>query len=293
MLNATTTGKRTAGKLMILATVAVALPLTATRAIEYIDVPAPPAPPAANPAAPAAPGAPVAPVAPTAPMVQAALAAQADPLAPPAPPAPPAPNAPLAPPAPAAPLAPLPGVAPTAPVPPVPPSRHYNGLQVNGDNVFINGKAKRWNQLTPAEKAYVRSEIAKAREELKNTKIDRAEIDRDVREALRDAEVSRRDAARDIAQSKVEMDQALREIDANAGELRKHGVDPEAIKAQVRASMKAVEAIDIDKITRQAMASVDPDKIAASVAAAEASIAKAQAEMDRIESKLDDSTDDD
>ena len=43
MLNSKTTGSRTAGKLMILTAVAIALPLTATRAVEYIDVPAPPA----------------------------------------------------------------------------------------------------------------------------------------------------------------------------------------------------------------------------------------------------------
>src|SRR4030095_2191150 len=45
MLNSTTTGKRASGKLMILTAVALALPLTATRAIDYIDVPASPAPP--------------------------------------------------------------------------------------------------------------------------------------------------------------------------------------------------------------------------------------------------------
>ena len=46
MLNNTSAGTRTAGKVMILAAVAIALPLTATRAVEYIDVPAAPAPPA-------------------------------------------------------------------------------------------------------------------------------------------------------------------------------------------------------------------------------------------------------
>ena len=240
MLYNTTAGKRTAGKLMILAAVAVALPLTATRAIDYVDI-SPPEPPAA-------------PKAPAAPVVPALLAVQ--------------------------PVAPL---APTPPAPPTPPAM---SLQVDGDTVTINGQTKKWKDLTPAEKQHIRGEIAKAKAELARTKIDRAEIDREVREALRDAQVSRQDAARDIAQAKVEIDRALRQIDANAADLRKHGVDPEAIKAQVRASLKVVEAIDIEAITRQAMASVNPEAIAASAAAAEASVAKAQAELDRVEAQL-------
>jgi hypothetical protein len=78
------------------------------------------------------------------------------------------------------------------------------------------------------------------------------------------------------------------EIDANAANIRRSGQDPEAIKAQVRASLKSVEAIDVEAIARKAMASVDPAKIAASVAAAQASVAQAQAEIDRIEVHLDD-----
>ena len=61
----------------------------------------------------------------------------------------------------------------------------------------------------------------------------------------------------------------MREIDAHAADIRRSGQDPEAIKAQVRASLKAVEAIDVEAITRNALASVNPEAIAASVAAAE------------------------
>ena len=51
MLATPTTGRRLTGRLMVVAAVAVALPLTATRAIDYVDI----APPGAAPAAPAAP----------------------------------------------------------------------------------------------------------------------------------------------------------------------------------------------------------------------------------------------
>ncbi|WP_265570196.1 M56 family metallopeptidase [Sphingomicrobium nitratireducens] len=77
MMNHTTRGRRMAGKLLVIGCVALALPLTATKAIEYVDVPKPPAPPAA-PAAPKAPKAPLAPLAPTAPVAPIAAMQSAD-----------------------------------------------------------------------------------------------------------------------------------------------------------------------------------------------------------------------
>ena len=235
MLSNTTTGRRTAGKLMIVAAVAIALPLTATRAIDYVDI--------------ASPAAPEAPQTPAAPLVPAALALQ--------------------------------------PVPPVPPAPPADNLQVDGDAVTINGRTKNWSDLTEAERQHIRGELAKARAELSRTKIDRADIERQVREALSTAKVDKEELRRDLAEARVEIEQAVREIDANAAQLRRSGQDPEAIKAQVRASLKAVEAIDIEAITRQAMASVDPARIAASVAAAEAGLAQAHAEIERLERRLD------
>lgn len=242
MLSNTTPGKRTAGKLMIFAAVAVALPLTASRAIEYVDVSAPQPPKAPQP--------------PAAPLVPAALAMQ-----------------------PAAPLAPTPPVPPVAPAIP---------LQMNGDNVTINGQTKNWDDLTPAEKQHIRGELAKARAELARTKIDRADIERQVRTAISTTRIDKEELRRDLTEARAEIDQAMREIDANAASIRRSGQNPEAIKAQIRASLKAVEAIDVEAITRQALASVDPAAIAASAAAAEAGLAQAQAEIERLERRLDD-----
>jgi beta-lactamase regulating signal transducer with metallopeptidase domain len=245
MLTNTTAGKRTAGKLMILAAVAVALPLTATRAIDYVDI--------AQPAV--APAAPQAPEAPAAPLVPAVLAVQP--------------------------------AAPVAPTPPVPPSPPSVSMQINDDTVTINGQTKRWKDLTPAEKQHIRGEIAKAKAELARTKIDRVQIEREVREALNEAKIDKDEMRRELTQARLEIDQAMRDIDAHAADIRRSGQDPEAIRAQVRASLKAVEAIDVEAITRNALASVNPEAIAASVAAAEASVAKAQAEIERIEQRLD------
>ncbi|QIK96422.1 hypothetical protein G7076_08190 [Sphingomonas sp. HDW15A] len=201
-----------------------------------------------------------------------------------------APTAPIAPVAPAAvqsaPQAPMAPEAPVAPVAPVAP------MQVNGENITINGQTKRWQDLTPAEREQVRRDIAKARAELANTKIDRAEIDREVREAMAEVQKNKQEMARDLAEARIDVTQAMREIDANAAEIRRAGQDPEKIKAQVRASLKAVEAIDIEAITRKALASVDPQVIAASLAAAEASIAQAEAEIERLESRLEQMDDD-
>lgn len=242
MLSRPNEKRRFTGKALIAMTAIAALPLTASWATLYVDVPAPTAP--------------TAPAAPLAPMAQASLA-------------------PLAPTAPQAPTAPVAPVAPVAP------------MQIDGENITINGQTKRWQDLTPAEREQVRRDIAKARAELANTKIDRAEIDREVREAMAELQQNRQEVARDLAEARIDVVEAMREIDANAAEIRRAGQDPEQIKAQVRASLKAVEAIDIEAITRQALASVDPQVIAASVAAAEASIARAEAEMERLERRLD------
>jgi hypothetical protein len=241
MLTNPTAGRRMTGRLMVLATVAVALPLTATRAINYVDVPAP---------------APAAPVAPTSPAAQ-----------------------------PVAPAAPVAVVAPVAPVAPVAVVHPATSLHFDGDDrtIHINGQTKHWKDLTPAEKEEVRSAIRHAKEELARTHIDREQIQRDIREAMEDVKVDQAEMRRDLQDARKEIERAMREVDAHVVDIRRSGQNPEQIKATIRASLKSVEAIDVEAITRQALASVDHEKIAASVAQAEASIAKAQAEMEQLE----------
>ncbi|MFL6769684.1 MAG: M56 family metallopeptidase [Sphingomicrobium sp.] len=240
MLTNPTAGRRLTGRLMVLATVAVAMPLTATRAISYVDVPAPvtPTSPAAQPVAPAVP-APVAAVAPVAPVADAHPAT----------------------------------------------SLHFDD---DHGTIHINGQTKRWKDLTPAEKAEVRGAIREAKEELARTHIDREEIQRDIREAMEDVKIDQAEMRRDLQDARKEIERAMREVDAHVVDIRRSGQSPEQIKATIRASLKSVEAIDVEAITRQALASVDHEKIAASVAQAEASIARAQAEMERLEESYQD-----
>lgn len=235
MLSNPSAGRRLAGRLTVVAAVAVALPLTATRAVEYIDVP----------------------VLPASQLLAAPVAA----------------------------AQPLPAAQPAAPAQPAEPA---GPLIVDGDEkIVINGREKQWRQLTPAEKAEVRRSITQAKEELARTRIDREEIQREIREALAEARIDQEELRHELAAARAEIEQAVREVDSHAGDIRRAGEDPERIKAQVRNSLKALESIDIEAITRQAMASVDQRQIAATVAAsmaaAEASIAKAQADVERLE----------
>jgi beta-lactamase regulating signal transducer with metallopeptidase domain len=233
MLSNPTAGRKLTGRMMVLAAIGVALPMTATRAIHYIDVPML----AEAPAAPAA--APVAPVAPVAAVAQ---------------------------------------VAAPAPVAPV----HKRGnLDIDGGKVTMNGHTREWKDLTPAEKAEVRRSLAEARAEL--ARVNSEEIQRDVREAMRDAQVGKDEFRREMAAAKVEIDRAMREIDAHSAELRRSGQSPEQIKAMVRASLKSVEAIDIEAITRDAMASVSEAQMERALDAAHEGLDKAQDELDRLD----------
>ena len=221
MLSNPTAGRRLTGRMMVLAAIGVALPLTATRAIHYVDVPAPLKAVVAPAAVPAI----------------AAVAAQ--------------------------------------------PASVASPVNISDDKVTINGQTKRWQDLTPAEKAEVRRSIAQAREEI--SKINHDEIQREVREAMNEARINQDEMRRELASARAEVDEAMREIDAHAADIRRSGQDPEQIKAIVRSSLKAVEAIDVEAITRSAMASVDPAAINAALAAAEVGLEKAEAELERIE----------
>ena len=146
------------------------------------------------------------------------------------------------------------------------------GQRSADDKVTINGQTKKWSELTPAEKAEVRRSIAQAREEI--SRINQGEIQREVREAMNETRINQEEIRREMAAAHVEVNEAMREIDAHAAEIRRAGQDPEMIKATVRASLKAVEAIDVQAISRQALASVDPATIDAALAAAEAGLEK-------------------
>lgn len=148
---------------------------------------------------------------------------------------------------------------------------------------MINGQEKNWDDLSPKEREEIRRSLAEARAEL--AKVDMDEVRRDVREAMAGVKIDHGEMRRELANARIEVDEAVREIDANADAIRRAGHDPEMIKAQVRASLNAVSSIDVEAITRQAMAGVDEKTIAASIEAAEAGLRHAERELERIERK--------
>lgn len=245
MLTNPTPSRRLAGKIAVVGALAIALPLTATWATRYVDVAAPEAPTPPTPPIPAA-----------------------------------APQAPMAP------LAPLPAAAPLPPLPPQPPVTHRlrNGDAdisfIGEDNVRIDGTTKRWSELTPSERAQIRRETARAKQELDKQL---ADLPRQLAQARREIEGGRSEHRRGLAEARIEIAKALAEVDANAAHIRAAGQDPAQIKEQVRASLRRVEQMDIDKVVRDAMASVDPERINAEMRKAQASLERVQARLDQLD----------
>ena len=243
-----TPSRRLAGKLVILGALAVALPLTATWATRYVDIEAPEAP--------------------TPPSV-------AD-----------APQAPLPP------TAPLPAAAPAPLIPPVAPMAPQiasgdsdvnfgNGISFVGeDTVRINRKTKRWSELTPPERVQIRRETAKAKQELDKQM---ADLPRELADARREIENSRAEHRLGMADARIDIARALAEVDSNAAHIRAAGQDPEQIKEQVRASLRQVEQMDIDKMVRDAMKAVDPERMNAALRTAQASLARIEARLDQLD----------
>jgi len=248
MLRSPNPGRRIVGRLMVVSAIAIALPLTASRAVEYLDVAVPA--PAAVPAAPAVPAA--------APKVARIVTRIA----------------------PAAAVV----VQPVAPVRPVAPSSgsiiNADDMTINEDRVIIDGQTKRWEELTPQERARVRAAVAKARAALANTHINQAQI----LESLRDVPDRKRmeEIQRDVARAQANAAAAANNVNINSVELRRWGVNPEQMQANIRTALQAVQGIDLS-----ALATIDRDKIATDVAGAQQSMEKAKAELARIQARID------
>jgi beta-lactamase regulating signal transducer with metallopeptidase domain len=203
-------------------------------------------------------------------------------VAAPTPPVPPTPAVPaIAPLAPLAPMAPAAAAAPIAPLPPLPALPPLPPTPRG--KVMIDGRQVDWNALSPAEKARIRASLDEARRGLAATHIDRAAMRAELEEAMAEMKRDHGDMRRDLEAAKRDVDEAMREIDANAASIRRVGQDPEVMKATVRASLAAVRTLDIEAMTKRAMAGVDAALIERSIAAAEAGIARAEAEIDAAE----------
>jgi hypothetical protein len=245
MLRSPSSARRNTGRLLIVAAVAVALPLTASRAIAYVDVPAS--------TAPVAPVTRVLPVA----AVQAAIAV------------PPTPT-------PVAVARPVPAAAPVRPASDLGFDRN---MSINEDYVTIDGKRKRWEDLTPAEKARVREAVAKARTALANTHIDQAKLMRDIANLPDKARME--EMQRDLAGARAKVAETLRKMDED----RASG-QSDQLEAAVRDRLDSLRDVDFEAASR-ALANIDRKKIESEVAGAKQSVERAKAQLERIQAKID------
>ena len=247
MLTSPSTGRRLAGKALIVVTAAAALPLTASRATEYVDVSAPNSaravPPDASRSIAAA--------------IPAAIASAA--------PAPAA-NASLS-------MPDLGGVT----------LGRNDVAFMADDSVLIGGKRKTLEQLTAAERSRLRHAIASSQQDLVR---DRERLPRELAEAKREADRARsgelrREHMRDIE----EMRRDLAELDSRAAELRADGEDPAERKAEILRDLHEAEAEDIAAEEREAIEEADPKKIEGEIRAEEQQMARLLARLNQLEGR--------
>jgi beta-lactamase regulating signal transducer with metallopeptidase domain len=237
-----------AGKAIIVAGIAIALPLTASRAVEYVDIPT-------APLGVAHAAAPVLPQAAAAALVQAAPVTAAAPA-----------------------TAVSPGARHSSQM------RFDDDLSIEGDLITIDGQKKRWEELTPGQKTRVRAAVAKARTELANVHIDRDRIMRSVSSIPDKVQMEKIRA--DVTRAQANVAESMRKLRAQGDELRRAGQDPAPVQAELERAMKSVQAVDVPAI-EMSVAAVDPAKIAQSLEGAERSVQEARAELDRLQARMD------
>jgi hypothetical protein len=162
--------------------------------------------------------------------------------------------------------------------------RFDDNLSIEGDFITIDGQRKRWEDLTPAEKARVRAAVAKARTAIANVHIDRERIMRSVSSIPSKVQIEK--IQRDVAQAQANVAESMSKLEGQRDELRKYGIDPALIEAQVQQAMTSVRGVDMQAIQRS-LAAADPAKIAQSLDSAQRGVEAARVELDRLQARMD------
>ena len=290
MLRNPNPNRRIIGRVIVIGAVAFALPLTASRALQYVDVPSP------VPATPSAAATPqVVPIAArqktlsaaieqaSAPqVVDAAVSSAAEPplrlsVAAAAPQAMPLTQVAAG------------GVAIAAPAASLPRASRYDerdNLTISGDMITIDGVTKRWEDLNAAEKVRVRSAVSKATRALANTHIDQQRIMQDLARIPDQAQM--RQLQQQLAQTQVHVAES-----ADAARRSVAAVDWPRVARSMDDARRAVAAVDWQRINqsfadaKRSLGVVDQAKIAESVARAAQSMTAAKAELARIQARID------
>jgi bla regulator protein blaR1 len=157
-------------------------------------------------------------------------------------------------------------------------------IRGNGETFVIDGKAKRWDELTRGEKIEVQQAVTKARAALDKTQLNQAQIMREVAAIPDRARMA--DLQRELAGTQASLAESVRRMDERAARDRAAGRSPDQLEVALRASLQSVRAVDMQAAAR-ALATVDQAKIAESVAHAEQSMQQARDELARIQARLD------
>jgi len=252
MLTSPSTARRLAGKALVAITAAAALPLTASYATEYVDVPA-------HGHAAALPAAAPDYVAHFAAAGSVAAASTAAPAAQVAGGALPYPD--------------LGGV-------------HLGRNDVaflDDDTILISGTRKTLEQLSAAERARLRHAIASSKQDLAR---DRERLPRELAEAKREAERARSgELRREHQQEIADLRRDLAELQSRADELRAEGENPEDRRAEILRDLRHAEAEDIAAEEREAIADADASRRIAEMRQEEAQMARLLAKLDALERK--------
>jgi len=260
MLLTSSPSRRIAGRLLIVSAAAAALPLTASHAVEYVITPAAAAPSAAVQSAPRA----------AMPVAAAVSAAAIQPVA---------------------------AMRATAPSDYDVTSKdgeHYDlsagpessdeNMSINRDFVTIDGKRKRWEDLTPAEYARVKAAVAKARTELANTHIDEAKLQRDLANVPDKARIAQIQGQ--LAATRAKLAESARSMDAKIAAARAAGRQPDDLELAISEKLRSLQNVDLSEAMRS-LSNIDSKKIAQQVAGAQQSIERAKMELDQIQARID------
>jgi len=247
MLTSPSSGRRIAGKALIAVAAAAALPLTASRATEYVDIAAP-----ATPATPVVVSGPSIPA--TAPIVAAAALVQ-----------------------------PAASTQTSLPVPDlggVHLGRNDVGF-MDDDTILISGQRKTVEQLSAAERSRLRHAIASSQQDLVR---DRDRLPRELAEAKREADRARSGELRREHLKEIEdMRRELAEVDSEAAQMRAEGEDPEKRKAEILRDLRDAQAEDIAAEEREAIEEDNPAQRTAEIRAEEQQMQRLLDRLNRLD----------
>jgi len=149
------------------------------------------------------------------------------------------------------------------------------------DTIYVNGQRKSIEQLSPAERAQLRTEIRRSQQDIAR---ERARLPMELAALQRDAARARNGQLRaEIERDRADLRRDLVEVEQEAADMRAQGEDPDRRAAELRNDLREAEARNIDKEVREAIAEADPARITAELRHDEEQMARMLAKLEKLE----------